>query len=179
MYASAILTAYSGHKTVTAEPVIPTASVQQIDKTLTVTQPTFPDQTANYQATVVEPAKQAEAARVAAVQAAQLTALVPTVHTGDVEQWRGLVAQYFPAGQVEYALAIMRCESGGNPNARGDMHLTFAGGAYGYSVGLFQIRQLPGRPSTEWLLNPENNVKHAYGMWASSGWAPWSCSRRV
>jgi hypothetical protein len=37
----------------------------------------------------------------------------------NVEQWRGLVESIFPAFAVETVLRIMRCESGGNPNATG------------------------------------------------------------
>ena len=35
-----------------------------------------------------------------------------------VEQWRPLVAAYFPAGEVDRALCIMQHESRGNPNAK-------------------------------------------------------------
>lgn len=34
-----------------------------------------------------------------------------------VEPWRPLVEQYFPGDLVEEALTVMRCESGGNPDA--------------------------------------------------------------
>jgi hypothetical protein len=34
-----------------------------------------------------------------------------------VEPWRSLVEQYFPGDLVEEALAVMGCESGGNPDA--------------------------------------------------------------
>ncbi len=47
---------------------------------------------------------------------------VPHTHprrtfTGSVEQWRSLVATYFRAGDVDKALRIMACESGGDPSA--------------------------------------------------------------
>lgn len=38
--------------------------------------------------------------------------------TGSVEQWRSLVAKYFPEDRVEEALRVMACESRGNPNAK-------------------------------------------------------------
>jgi hypothetical protein len=38
-------------------------------------------------------------------------------YQGDVEQWRPLIATYFNASDVETALRIIACESGGNPNA--------------------------------------------------------------
>lgn len=49
----------------------------------------------------------------------------PHVHTtvrrvsvpAGVEQWRPLVATYFRSEDVDRALRIMACESGGNPNA--------------------------------------------------------------
>jgi len=47
---------------------------------------------------------------------------VPHTHprhtfTGSVEQWRLLVATYFRPGDVDKALRIMQCESGGSPSA--------------------------------------------------------------
>ncbi len=42
----------------------------------------------------------------------------PKPFTSGVEQWRSLVATYFRPGDVDRALRIMACESGGNPNAK-------------------------------------------------------------
>lgn len=44
------------------------------------------------------------------------TTPTPPVSPG-VEQWRSLVATYFAAGDVELALKVIDCESGGDPNA--------------------------------------------------------------
>ena len=41
----------------------------------------------------------------------------PVVGTS-IEQWRSLVETYFRAADVERALRIMACESGGNPDAK-------------------------------------------------------------
>lgn len=47
----------------------------------------------------------------------------------------------------------MQYESGGNPNNPGDN---------GRAIGLFQIQTgFAGRPSAEWLANPENNIAFA------------------
>lgn len=78
-------------------------------------------------------------------------------------------------------MRVMQCESGYKQTSIGDTHLTFMKDdvVYGYSVGLMQIRRLPGRPEKEWLLDPENNVRYAAGMWKSQGWAPWTCATRL
>lgn len=75
-------------------------------------------------------------------------------YTGGVERWRSLVARY--PWPVDTALAVMACESGGDPNARNpDSSAT----------GLFQIL---GGPT-----DPEANVALAFRMWQSRGWQPW------
>lgn len=56
-------------------------------------------------------------------------------------------------------LAIVDCESGGNPEAVGDTTTEYS------SYGLFQIRALPGRPDPDWLKVPANNIEYAYGLW--------------
>lgn len=86
-----------------------------------------------------------------------------------VEQWRGLVAQYFPASQVNNALAIMSCESGGNPNAKSPTN----------DHGLFQVHN-----GLQWhgekIYEPEYNVSLAYNSYFKPrGWQPWSCARKL
>ena len=87
------------------------------------------------------------------------------------EQWRELVSRHFPADQVDYALAIMACESGGNPNA-----LNLEGSS---ARGLFQILASLWVPtfgvSYEAFYDPETNVRLAREIWNQSGWEPWSC----
>jgi peptidoglycan hydrolase CwlO-like protein len=123
------------------------------------------------------------------------TTIVPTTTTttgGDgggghhdfppgVEQWRSLAASYFPASRVDEALAIMRCESGGDPDAYN---------VYSGASGLFQFL-----PST-WaatagsagfggasVFDPEANIGVAawlanrYQELGKSYWLPWSCRR--
>jgi hypothetical protein len=81
----------------------------------------------------------------------------------NVEQWRGLVESIFPAFAVETALRIMRCESGGNPNATG------AAG----ERGLFQVHGIH-HDST---YDPTGNVLAAFRISAGgTNWNPWSCS---
>jgi hypothetical protein len=85
---------------------------------------------------------------------------------------RRLVAKYFPANQVENALAVMKCESGFNANAVnwGDARITGMP-----SCGLFQINA-----KQNWAWNdPEANVRRAHLMWSSRGWQPWSCAKKL
>ena len=102
-------------------------------------------------------------------------------HPPSVEQWRGLVSAYFPSNRVEEALAVLDCESNGDPNA----HNPYSGAA-----GLFQFL-----PST-WastspqagfagasVYDPEANIASAAWLgsyYESRGydfWRPWSCRR--
>lgn len=87
----------------------------------------------------------------------------------NVEQWRPLVAKYFPAHLVDKALWVIQYESGGNPSAVGD------GGA---ARGLFQIqdnRNFSSRPDAAFLDNPENNIAYAANQLggASGNFAAW------
>ena len=86
-----------------------------------------------------------------------------------VEQWRELVASIWPANQVDNVLAVMECESGGNPEA----HNT----AGEDSRGLMQIN-VYAHPDMAGLnlYDPETNLRSALQIWQSSGWGPWSCA---
>lgn len=95
-----------------------------------------------------------------------------------VEQYRGLVSQYFPADVVNEALSVMECESSGNPNARN---------AQSGATGLFQ--HLPkywdsrsraaGIPGAN-IFDPNANVKVAGWLYSQSGtWDHWECKPEV
>jgi peptidoglycan hydrolase CwlO-like protein len=98
-----------------------------------------------------------------------------------IEQWRSLVAVYFPSNRVDEALAILECESLGDPDAYNP---------YSGASGLFQFL-----PST-WAstspkagfsgaspFDPEANTGTAawlanrYHELGQGYWAPWSCRR--
>ena len=94
--------------------------------------------------------------------------------SGSVEQWRPLVAAYFRPGDVDRAMRIMSCESGGNPNAKNP----------GSSAsGLFQHlgKYWTGRSAAAGFLgasifNPTANV--ATAAWLrdqKGGWGHWVC----
>ena len=81
-----------------------------------------------------------------------------TVITGGAEQWRSLVCAY--GWDCEWALAVIQCESGGNPNAYNP------GGPY---IGLFQIWGGHG-PN---LYDPAVNIAAAYSLYLSGGAGHW------
>jgi hypothetical protein len=102
--------------------------------------------------------------------------LVPHSVTS-VEDWRPLVERYFEPRDVDRALAVIRCESGGNP---------FAANRHSSARGLFQ------HLGSEWasraakagwqgadIFDPVANV--AVGAWLvyeGGGWAHWAASSR-
>lgn len=86
--------------------------------------------------------------------------------------------------KAEEAMRVFRCESGLNPRSVGDSELASTkrmqaetGKDYGSSIGIAQIRLLPGRPSREWLLDPYNNIQYARQLYDRQGWQPWTCKK--
>ncbi len=87
-----------------------------------------------------------------------------------VERWRPLVSKYFGSATPQ-ALAIIKCESGGNPNA------TNHNSNGSTDRGLFQINSCHGANST---YNVEANIAYAYKLSRGGrNWSPWVCSRKI
>lgn len=92
--------------------------------------------------------------------------LSDTVYQGmgsNWEQWRPLVASYFPAGEVDRAVCVIEHESGGNTWAYNPSTAT----------GIFQVK------ATLWggfgdLTDPEVNTIAAHYIWQTYGWTQWS-----
>ena len=101
--------------------------------------------------------------------------VIQPVQTSGVEQWRPLVAKYFPANQVDNCLAVMRGESGGNHRAY----------SYTADAGLMQINTSTWcgffGVTTEQLFDPETNIRLARVIWDRAGgsWRPWTVSRKL
>jgi hypothetical protein len=98
-----------------------------------------------------------------------------------VERWRSLASAYFPGSRVDEALAIIDCESLGDPDAYNP---------YSGASGLFQF--LPATwastsPKAGFSgaspFDPEANIGTAawlanqYGNLGQGYWSPWSCRR--
>lgn len=92
----------------------------------------------------------------------------------EAESYRAIVARYFPADQVDNALAVMSLESQGRAGA----HNTNGED----SRGLYQINVGPGaNPSlaSSNLFDPETNIRVAAQMYQERGWQPWSAARSL
>lgn len=102
-------------------------------------------------------------------------------HPPAVERWRTLVSQWFPGGRVDEALAIIGCESKGDPEAVNP---------YSGAAGLFQF--LPSTWATTAplagfagysALDPEANIASAawlanrYQELGYPYWTAWNCKR--
>jgi soluble lytic murein transglycosylase-like protein len=85
-------------------------------------------------------------------------------YASGVEQWRGLVSEIFPSYIVDYVLAIMQCESGGDPNETGSQG----------EMGLLQIHPQFHPDAT---YDPYGNIVAAYRI--SNGgtdFSAWTCA---
>jgi hypothetical protein len=91
-----------------------------------------------------------------------------------VDQWIPLLKEYF-GSEWHNALLVLACESGGRANAVGPTDRN------GYNpIGLLQIKDMPGRPSTEALKDAETNIRWAAGMQKAQGWSkPWECAQKL
>jgi hypothetical protein len=91
-----------------------------------------------------------------------------------VEEWRSLVSSYFAPSDVDKALKVISCESGGDPNAQN---------ASSGAAGLFQ--HIPrywaeraasiGLPGAS-IFDPVANVAAAAYLVYTEGWSPWAAS---
>ncbi len=97
--------------------------------------------------------------------------------------WRALVAEFFPAAHVEEALAIMECESSGNPNAVNptsgasglfqflESTWLWASPLAGYG-GASRFDPVANVASAAWLFQYTVKNGHRNGIWAH-----WECRR--
>ncbi len=94
--------------------------------------------------------------------------------SGGVEQWRSLVATYFRPDDVNRALRIMSCESGGNPDAKNSN--SSASGLFQHLGKYWQSRSAAAGFFGASVFDPTANV--ATAAWLRDqrgGWAHWAC----
>jgi soluble lytic murein transglycosylase-like protein len=98
-----------------------------------------------------------------------------------IEQWRPLVATYFPSSRVDEALAILQCESLGDPDAYNPY--SGASGLYQFLPSTWASTSPKAGFSSASPFDPEANVGTAawlanrYHELGQGYWAPWSCRR--
>ena len=99
-------------------------------------------------------------------------------------EMRQLAAKYFPADQVDNALAVARVESGWSARAYRPEHKNPGGGA---DIGLMQIntkyhpKKIRAVGGVEALYNPEINMKVARQIYDEAGgsWRPWYGAQKL
>lgn len=101
--------------------------------------------------------------------------LVPRTVDG-IDDWRPLVEAFFEPSQVNRALAVIGCESGGNPSAK-NPHST-ASGLFQHLGSLWADRSVQAGQSGADIFDPVANV--AVAAWLvneGGGWSHWNPSR--
>ena len=99
---------------------------------------------------------------------------VPSSFRASVEQWRGLVEKHFRAEDVNLALSVIDCESGGNPNATNSR--TGAGGLFQHLFKYWDARAEAAGWAGADVYDPEANIAVSAHLVYSSGWYHWgSC----
>ena len=91
----------------------------------------------------------------------------------EVERWRQLVARYFQPADVEHALAIIRCESVGDPDAVNPSSGT--GGLFQHRPQYWSERSTAAGWAGWSMYDPEaNTAVAAWLVYSNGGWAHWS-----
>jgi soluble lytic murein transglycosylase-like protein len=90
-----------------------------------------------------------------------------------VEGWRSLVAGYFKAQDVDLALAIIHCESRGDPGAVNPR--TGASGLFQQMPHLWPSRSSAAGFAGASILNPQANIAaSAWLVYSGGGWRHWT-----
>ena len=93
-----------------------------------------------------------------------------------VERWRPLVERHFRPQDVERALAVIRCESNGDPGAANPR--SSARGLFQHLHSLWGERTARAGMAGADIFNPEDNVAlAAWLVYEGGGWRHWNPSR--
>jgi len=91
----------------------------------------------------------------------------------EVERWRSLVSLYFQPADVEHALAVIRCESVGDPDAVNPSSGT--GGMFQHRPEYWPARSTAAGWAGADVMDPEANVAvAAWLVYRGGGWGHWS-----
>lgn len=91
-----------------------------------------------------------------------------------IEQWRPLVAEFFPPDLVALALKVMDCESGGDPAA---FNPSGASGLFQHMPRYWSARSSAAGWGGADIFDPRANVAVAAHLATTDGWWHWNPSR--
>ena len=125
------------------------------------------------------PEPEPEPEPVVAKRGVQAQAAAPTARRlapRDVEVWRPLVEAHFAPGDVARALAVISCESSGDPNAKNPR--SSASGLFQHLGRFWPERSVKaGLPGAD-IFDPASNVAvAAWLVYEGGGWSHWNPSR--
>jgi len=107
--------------------------------------------------------------------AARARAVAPPPAPRPVDEWRSLVSAYFATSDVELALRVISCESGGDPNAQNPR--SGAAGLFQHIPRYWDARAAAiGLPGAS-IFDPVANVSAAAWLVYTEGWGPWAPSQ--
>lgn len=116
------------------------------------------------QATVAAPVRGVSSPRMVA----------PPAAPRPVEEWRSLVSAYFAASDVDKALRVIGCESGGDPNAQNPF--SGAAGLFQHIPRYWETRSGAIGLAGASIFDPVANVSAAAWLVYTDGWGPWAAS---
>lgn len=91
------------------------------------------------------------------------------------ERWRSTVAEYFRPEDVDLAMAIMMCESGGDPDAANPV--SSARGLFQHLGSAWPERAADAGWGGADILDPESNIAvAAWLVYEGGGWGHWNAS---
>jgi hypothetical protein len=103
----------------------------------------------------------------------------PRTFRPSVERWRSTVAAYFPESQIDGALAVIQCESFGDPDAYNPY--SGASGLFQFLPSTWAVTSVRAGVGGESVFDGEANIAAAawlaayYESRGLSPWSPWSC----
>ena len=94
-----------------------------------------------------------------------------------VERWRPVVAMYFPADRIDWALRIIECESHGDPEAKNPR--STASGLFQHLGSLWDERTADAGWDEADIFDPFANIAMAAWLLETGGPGHWVCKARV
>lgn len=96
------------------------------------------------------------------------------MYSNAVEQWRTLVLKYFGKWELDNAMAVLDCESEGNPDAQNPSS-TRASGLFQHLPRYWEDRSTRAGWAGADIFDPIANVAVAAWLQQNHGWGHWEC----